>query len=59
MRFEHSAIVNGTPEIVFALTQNYSVRLKWDPFLREAMLLNGATEPDVGVRAWCVARLGL
>jgi len=59
MRFEHSTIVDSTPEIVFALTQNYSARLNWDPFLREAMLLNGAAEPAVGVRAWCVARFGV
>jgi ribosome-associated toxin RatA of RatAB toxin-antitoxin module len=59
MRFEHSTIVNATQEVVFALTQNYSARLKWDPFLREAALLDGATEPGFGVRAWCVARSGV
>jgi ribosome-associated toxin RatA of RatAB toxin-antitoxin module len=59
MRFEHSAVVDAAPEVVFALTQNYSARLSWDPFLREAVLLNGATEPRVGVRAWCVARSGI
>jgi ribosome-associated toxin RatA of RatAB toxin-antitoxin module len=59
MRFEQSAVVHGAPEVVFALTQDYSARLKWDPFLREAVLLNGATEPRVGVHAWCVARSGI
>jgi len=59
MKFEHTTVVNATPEVVFALTQNYSERLTWDPFLRQAVLLNGATEPKVGVRAWCVARLGI
>ena len=59
MRFEHTAIVDAAPEVVFALTQNYPARLKWDPFLREAVLLDGATEPGVGVRAWCVARSGI
>jgi ribosome-associated toxin RatA of RatAB toxin-antitoxin module len=59
MRFEHSAVVDAAPEVVFALTQDYSARLKWDPFLRQAVLLNGATEPGVGVRAWCVARSGI
>jgi hypothetical protein len=59
MKFEHTAIVDASPEVVFALTQNYAARLKWDPFLREAVLMDGATEPGVGVRAWCVARSGL
>src|SRR5262249_56211457 len=59
MRFEQSAVVHAAPEVVFALTQDYSARLKWDPFLRTAVLLNGATEPRVGVRAWCVARSGV
>jgi hypothetical protein len=59
MRFEHTAIVDGTPDVVFALTQDYARRLAWDPFLREAVLLNGASAPAVGVRAWCVARWGL
>ena len=59
MRFEHTAVVDAASEVVFALTQNYSARLKWDPFLREAVLLDGATEPGVGVRAWCVARSGI
>jgi len=59
MRFEQTAVVDAAPEVVFALTQDYSVRLKWDPFLRTAVLLNGATEPCVGVRAWCVARSGI
>jgi len=59
MKFEHTTVVNAAPEVVFALTQNYSERLTWDPFLRQAVLLNGATEPKVGVRAWCVARLGI
>ena len=59
MRFEHSAVVDGPPEEVFALTQDYARRLSWDPFLREAVLLDGATEPAVGVRAWCVARSGI
>lgn len=59
MRFEHSAVVDAVPDVVFALTQDYSRRLAWDPFLREARLLNGAAAPAVGVRAWCVARSGL
>lgn len=61
MKFEHSAIVDAAPETVFALTQDYKQRLTWDPFLKEARLLDGATKPGVGVRAWCVAqwRIGM
>jgi hypothetical protein len=44
---------------LFALSQDYSRRLRWDPFLREARLLDGAQSPAVGVRAWCVAQNGL
>ena len=59
MKFEHTTVLDATPEVVFALTQNYSERLTWDQFMRQAVLLNGATEPKVGVSAWCVARLGI
>jgi hypothetical protein len=59
MRFEHAAVVDGPPEQVFWLTQDYSRRLTWDPFLRRAELLGGAASPSVGVRTWCVSRLGL
>ena len=59
MRFEESAVVDGTPDEVFGLTQDYARRLKWDPFLREAVLTNGAEAPAVGVRAWCVSRSGI
>jgi hypothetical protein len=59
MKFEHVALVQGEPAEVFALTQDYPRRLAWDPFLRRAELIGGATAPDVGARAWCVAWLGL
>jgi ribosome-associated toxin RatA of RatAB toxin-antitoxin module len=59
MKFEHVAVVEGNPEEVFGLTQDYSRRLSWDPFLRRAELVGGAVAPGVGVRAWCVARSGL
>jgi len=59
MKFEHVAVVVGSPDEVFALTQDYSRRLSWDPFLRSAELIGGATAPGVGVRAWCVAKSGL
>src|SRR5262245_43940778 len=59
MKFEHSTVVDGSPDTVFAITQDYEHRLAWDPFLRRAQLLDGARAPGVGVRAWCEARWGL
>jgi hypothetical protein len=44
---------------LFALSQDYRHRHRWDPFLREGHLLDGAQSPAVGVRAWCVAHNGL
>ena len=58
MKFEHVAVVQADPALVFEMTQDYSRRLSWDPFLRHAELCDGAVAPGVGVRAWCVARLG-
>jgi ribosome-associated toxin RatA of RatAB toxin-antitoxin module len=59
MAFEHSIVIRAMPAQLFALTQDYSRRLEWDPFLKEAYLLDGATETGVGVRANCVAKSGL
>jgi hypothetical protein len=57
--FRQSIEVAAEPGVLFDLTQDYSHRLDWDPFLKEARLLDGAERPGVGVRAWCVARNGL
>jgi len=59
MRFECSDIVDAPADRTFWLTQDYSERLTWDPFLRRAELVGGAVAPAVGVRAWCVSRLGV
>lgn len=59
LKFEHVAVVRADPARVFALTQDYTRRLSWDPFLRSAELVGGATAPAVGVRAWCVAWSGM
>src|SRR3954471_943657 len=57
--FRQSIEVVAEPDVLFDLTQDYSLRLDWDPFLKEARLLGGAERPAVGDRAWCVARNGL
>ena len=59
MTLEDSVEVAALPADLFTLTQDYSRRLEWDPFLRSAKLVGGATAPGVGVRAYCVARSGL
>ncbi len=57
--FSNSITINAPADLLFALTQNYNRRLDWDPFLKRAELVGTATEPGVGVRAWCVAQSGL
>ena len=59
MNFEQSVVIAAAPADLFALTQDYGRRLEWDPFLKSAELLDGATAAGVGVRAYCVAHNGL
>ncbi len=59
MTFEQSIVITASPEELFALTQDYARRLEWDPFLKSAALVGGATAAGVGVRAYCVAKSGL
>lgn len=58
MKFHESILIAKPQELVFDYTQDYANRLKWDTFLKEAVLLNTA-EPGKGVRAWCVSKHGL
>ena len=46
-------------DAVFDLAQDYALRLRWDPFLREMKVLDGAAEAAVGVRVWVRAKNGL
>src|SRR6476660_1576941 len=59
MTFEQSIVISASPGELFDLMQDYSRRLKWDPFLKSAELVGGARAPGVGVRAYCVAHSGL
>ena len=59
MTFEQAIVISATPSELFSLTQDYNRRLEWDPFLKSAELLEGATAAGVGVRAYCVAHNGL
>ena len=58
MRVQLSAEIDARVVDLFALTQDYDRRLDWDPYLKEATLVGGATHPGVGIRAWCVAKNG-
>ena len=44
---------------LFALAQDYGLRLEWDPFLRDMKFRDGATDAAVGVRVWVKAHNGL
>ncbi len=60
MQIVEDAIHIATPaEPLFALAQDYALRLEWDPFLREMRFLDGATEAAPGVRVWVRAWNGL
>jgi hypothetical protein len=48
--------IHCEPQAVFDLFHDYDRRLQWDPFLKEARLLNGAVKAGQGVKAMCVAR---
>lgn len=58
MTFDDSIEIAAEPDELFRLSQDYARRLEWDPFLRSADLVGGATEAGVGVKAVCVARNG-
>jgi len=59
MRSLEAAIeIHASPEAVFDLIHDYPRRLEWDPFLKEARLLEGAESAGLGVKARCTARNG-
>jgi hypothetical protein len=55
---EESIDISADPHTVFDLIHDYSRRLDWDPFLREARLLDGAGSAEVGVKSVCAAHWG-
>jgi hypothetical protein len=57
---ESSIVVPVTPEVAFAVSQTTGeIRMRWDVFIREQRLLDGAERPAVGVRTLTVSRRGL
>ena len=59
MKFVERIEINEVVQVIFDLTQDYDRRLAWDPLLKVAELVDGATAADVGVKAWCVATNGI
>ncbi|MFG3422282.1 SRPBCC family protein [Micromonospora sp. NPDC048063] len=57
---EAVATVPVPPELAFAVSQTTApVRYRWDPFVREQRLVDGATRPGKGVRTFTRSRHGL
>lgn len=56
---QDSIHITAPQEPLFRLLQDYALRLRWDPFLRQMRFLDGATEAAVGVRTWVRAWTGL
>jgi len=59
MKFVERIVINAAQRVIFELTQDYDRRLLWDPFLKEARLVDGAFAAGLGVKAWCVATNGI
>jgi ribosome-associated toxin RatA of RatAB toxin-antitoxin module len=57
-RVEASVVVAVSAGDAFDLTQDYALRLEWDPFLRSLEFLDGATATAPGVRVRVRARNG-
>lgn len=56
---EERILIQAPQEALFDLSQDYELRLAWDPFLRAMRFLDGAVQTGVGVRVWVRARNGL
>jgi hypothetical protein len=56
---ESTIVVPVPPDVAFAVSQTVGdVRYRWDPFVREQHLLDGAVRPDKGVRTFTRSRHG-
>jgi ribosome-associated toxin RatA of RatAB toxin-antitoxin module len=56
---EGSIRIHSAPSELFALSQDYSLRRYWDPFVCSMRYLDDATEAAPGVRVWVRAWTGL
>jgi hypothetical protein len=56
---ESSIVIRCTPEVAFDVSQDYGLRLEWDPFLADLKFADGARVAAVGVRTWVRSKRGL
>ncbi len=56
---EYELTINASPQFVYDVSQNYSVRYLWDPFPEKIELLNGATVIEKGTKVSVIAKNGL
>ena len=49
---EESILIRAPHEALFDLSQDYGLRLEWDPFLRDLRFLDGAATAAAGVKVW-------
>jgi hypothetical protein len=58
-RIEATAVVDAPADVAFELSQTYGeLRYRWDPFVREQHLLDGASRAAKGVRTSTRSRHG-
>jgi hypothetical protein len=56
---EHEVIINASPDKIYAVSQDYSIRYEWDPFPERIELLHGARDIGIGVKTLVKAKSGL
>jgi hypothetical protein len=56
---EYEVNIAASPELVYAVSQDYAVRYEWDPFPEKIELLNGAHLIEKGTRVFVRAKSGL
>ena len=56
---QESILIRAPQEPLFDLAQDYQLRFRWDPFLRDMRFLDDAREAAVGARVWVKAWTGL
>lgn len=56
-RVQSTAVAPVSPEVAFDVSQSHgAARRRWDPFIHRQRFLDGATDPDVGVRTETISR---
>ena len=56
---KRSIKINLSQNYVFEVTQDYYIRLDWDPYLNEARLLGNSQNAGIGEESYCKNKLGM